>query len=498
VALLVAGVTLVIGSAAAEINGSAPAGADSPLTPTQVVGALGTLASSYPGGLAALGGLFDTGPCAGVVDATTLAATPACAAVISQVQTAAAGVTSVQPLPQDGTTDTNTLAVAPQAGVAVKPASPGLLVAFGDSVTSGHHATPDAVGFNALGNPTPSVTTCDDPQYSYANALATLLGVAPASYTNVAHSGATTDQVLNQSPFTNSCGQTVQPAASGTEVAQAAKILSASPSQGKVVNVAVGTGGANDANWVPILTGLILTSLGQPGKAPAGTPLPTPAQVANQNACKTYVFGQWTGPAMSGQLAVNVATIALNLISADPGAFVRYVGYYDFGTGSPTVATFGGVLNYLPTTCSSAITAGVGFTNGVQRIGITAAKIIRLLSNNDPSRIGWVDPQCAGAWNPAAPFMQVNLVSYPPAPNNTVLVPGYPHPSPQGMTAIANCVNLSLPRTVAGDLVPLGGTAAPPPVTPEAPLALLLPLVGLVGLAGWMVRRRVVVARRTA
>jgi hypothetical protein len=242
-----------------------------------------------------------------------------------------------------------------------------------------------------------------------------------------------------------------------------------------------------------VLTGLIAYQFGQQAKVPPGTPVPGAADVANAAACTAFVQKNWNGYAGSGVLAVNVATIALSLIGADPGGFVRYVGYYDFGTGSPTLAG----IPYLPPNCSTAITAGVGWTNGVERVGITTAKIIRLLSLGDPSRIGWVDPQCGGQWNPASNFVQLALFGNPAAPNNNLTVPGYPHPvNPTGTNAIANCVNLSLPRTVAGGLVPLGGVAAPPPSTPEAPLILLLPIaaVGVCAAAVWILRRRRVTA----
>jgi hypothetical protein len=228
----------------ATITGSLPAGAATPLTPTQVVGALAAMAPSYPGGIAGLGGLFDdSGPCAGVTDSSSLAANADCESVLSQIESAAQSVTTPTPLTYDGSTDSNSFAAVPPVAPPVPPvpANPGLLVAFGDSVTSGHNVQPNASGFNVLLNkPNPGVTTCDDPVYSYANALSTMLGIPAGGYTNVAHSGATTTEALSATGFKNSCNQVVQPVASGSEVAQASAVLAANPSNGNVVNVSVG------------------------------------------------------------------------------------------------------------------------------------------------------------------------------------------------------------------------------------------------------------------
>ena len=536
-----AGIGLVlvaaVGSAGltSPIAGASPSGATVSFTPAQVVGALAEIAPSYPGGIAALGGLFDTGPCAGVTDAATLEETPACGSVLDQVESIAPGISGEVSLGYDGTTDSNTFAAAPAAANPVVPANPGLLVAFGDSVTSGHNATQamnprggllgTPSGINPDRTTTPGVTVCDDQAYSYAKALATLLGVPAGGYTNVAHSGATTSEVLSATKFMSSCLQQVQPAPGqpnlGSEIAQATALLAASPCKGQVVNVAVGTGGANDSNWVPLLAGLILRSFGVPeGDAPKdGSVLyPKDVDILGKDGaanCSAWVRDNWQGyqGPYAGSLAINVAAISLALINADPGAFVRYVGYYDFGTGSPKVTfeikAFGKTLTsnlpYLVANCAAAITAGVGWTNGVQRIGVTAAEIIWLLAGNDPSRLGWVNPQCAGAWVPASNFVQPGLVDHTFDAAGKVVngkdgkpidVPGYPHPlDPTGTGAIANCVNLSLPRTAAGDLVPLGGVAAPPPGTPEAPLAALLPLIAAALLGAWVLRRHR--ARRT-
>ena len=312
-------------------------------------------------------------------------------------------------------------------------------------MTSGHEARP--VGFGVWR------TTCDDPGTgpaapgsSWAGILRGRLGVAWNRYFNFAHSGASTGDVRATFPYTNPCGVVSQPARS--QLADAVRVLTASPSAPGNANVAVATGGANDGNWVAVLTQLVARRLG--GGAVGGIVPVAPAwAVANPGACTDWVFGNprgnpgappgpvppaWNGVAVSGPLSANVANISLGLIAADPGAQVRYLQYYRW-IGDPN----------LPPVCNPAQIRGAGMLNGWINTGVLAAQIAWWFAGGNPNRIQAV---CSRLWNPGPNFIQTRLLSFGVA--NWAVLPGYPHPNAAGRTSLANCVNATLPRAPGG------------------------------------------------
>ncbi|HEX4705896.1 MAG TPA: hypothetical protein VH352_27510, partial [Pseudonocardiaceae bacterium] len=230
-------------------------------------------------------------------------------------------------LPTTTTTDTTTTPISTTTTVAPPPPPPPpLLVAVGDSVTSGHEARPGRLVWR---------TTCDDPGTgaaapgsSWAGNLRALLAVPWNRYFNFAHSGASTGDVLATFPYTNPCGVVSQPVRA--QIADATAVLAANPSRPGNANVAVATGGVNDTNWTAVLTQLVSRRV---GGAVAGLFGAAPGwAVANPGACTDWTFGNprgnpgappgavppaWNGVAASGGIAARAAAISLNLIGAD-------------------------------------------------------------------------------------------------------------------------------------------------------------------------------------
>jgi hypothetical protein len=317
-----------------------------------------------------------------------------------------------------------------------------LLVAAGDSVTSGHEARQVNGAWR---------TACDDPGTaaatpgsSWAGDLRGLLGVPWNRYFNYAHSGSSTADVLSTAPYTNPCGAAFQQA--GPQINDATAVLRRWPSAPGAANVAVSTAGVNDTNWVNVATllvgrqnaaiGLIV------GRAPAWA-------VTNAASCTDWLFGNaagnpaappgviapaWDGVANGAVIAGRTMTIALALIGADPGAQVRNVLYYTW-RADPN----------LPAVCTQAATQAVTMLNGWITIGAVVAKILWAFLGGDARRI---QPVCPLAWNPGPTFIQVRLLSNG-IPNNRN-VPGWPHPNAAGRTALAACVDGTLPRAPGG------------------------------------------------
>ncbi|KAA2263372.1 hypothetical protein F0L68_10070 [Solihabitans fulvus] len=320
-----------------------------------------------------------------------------------------------------------------------------MLVAVGDSVTSGHEARAGGVLWR---------TTCDDPGTgpatpgsSWAGNLRALIGVPWNRYFNFAHSGSATTDVLATSPYTNPCGVVSQ--AARTQIADAVRVLAANPSRPGAANVAVVTAGINDTNWTAVATQLVARRIGGiigrlAGQAPAWA-------VANPGACTDWAFGNprgnpgappgavlpaWNGVAASGGIAAGAASIALNLIAADPGAQVRHLLYYRW-VGDPN----------LPNVCNPAAIRAATMMNGWISFGILVAKIVWWFLGGNPARIQAV---CQQLWNPGPGFIQTRLISWGIA--NWALIPGYPHPNAAGRGSLAGCVNGTLPRAAGGGI----------------------------------------------
>ena len=303
-----------------------------------------------------------------------------------------------------------------------------MLVAVGDSMTSGHESAGIA----------PPRTTCDnpgtgpaDPGSSWAGNLRALIGVPWNRYFNFAHSGASTTDVLTTSPYTNPCGVVSQPAVA--QIADATALLQRWPSAPGAANVAVASAGINNTNWVKV-AGILVKK-----KAPAWA-------VAAAGPCTQWVMGDpaavppippaWNGAANSGRISAGVARIALDLISSDPGAQVRQLLYYRW-IGDPN----------LPPVCNPAVNTASTLLNRWVTFGVAVAKVVWAFARGDARRIQAV---CQRTWNPGRNFIQTRLVSF--GIPNWDNVPGWPHPNAAGRASLAACVNGTLPRAAGGGI----------------------------------------------
>ncbi|MGH3995522.1 MAG: hypothetical protein ACRDSN_24030, partial [Pseudonocardiaceae bacterium] len=266
---------------------------------------------------------------------------------------------------------------------------------------------------------------------------------------NYAHSGAATTDILGTVNYRNPCGVVSQPVRS--QVNDARAVLLANPSRAGAANVAVADGGVNDTTW----TGTALRLIGRHyGGMVAGWfgAAPTWA-VDNPVACTDYVLGNpagnptpgappgaippvWNGVAASGGISGRVAAIALNIMTADPGAQFRYLHYHKW-IGDPN----------LPPVCSPVKNRAIGMINGWITFGVLVAKIVWFFMLNDPNRIQAV---CERTFNPGPGSIQTRLVSF--GEPNWAPIPGYPHPNAAGRNTLANCVNGTLPRAPGGGI----------------------------------------------
>jgi hypothetical protein len=310
-----------------------------------------------------------------------------------------------------------------------------MLVAVGDSMTSGHQAASN--GFGAW------FTTCDNPGTgaaapgsSWAGNLRALIGVPWNRYFNFAHSGSATTDVLTTSPYTDPCGVASQPAV--PQIGDATALLQRWPSAPGAANVAVSTAGINDTNWVAVATKLVKgqTPAWATGNAQACTDWVLGNRLGNPGAPPGVITPAWNGEATSRAISGGTAQIALSLIAADPGAQVRQLLYYRW-IGDPN----------LPRVCNPAVNNASNKLNGWVTFGVTVAKVVWAFARGDARRIRAV---CPRTWNPGPNFIQTRKFSF--GVPNWKVVPGWPHPNAAGRTSLAACVNGTLPRAAGGGI----------------------------------------------
>jgi hypothetical protein len=463
-----AGGAALVAALVTQVSGYGAAASASPSrvpTVEETAAGIVAVAERYPGGLPALLELFVTGECAGAESYES--ATPECRSWIDLIVDLGTGepvptsspdpttiisepttITSIteisEPPPSSTTPPTMTPPTTLPPSSTTPPTMPPpqplppLLVAVGDSVTSGHESRP-------VRQPDGSIawkTTCDDPATSWAEDLRALLGVPVARYFNFAHSGAKTTDVLTAKPYTNGCGGVSQQAR--PQIADAIAVLQNNLSRAGAANVAVATAGINNTNWVTVAGDLVTRQVIGFGGAPAWA-------VANVQACTDYVLGNpagnatpgapagaipaaWDGAAQAGAITAGVAQIALGLIAADPGAQVRQLLYYRWGNDP-----------YIPRNCFAVAQRSTDMLNGWITLGVAVAQIQWALLGGNATRIS---AGCGRMWAIGPQNVQMQLTSAG-IPNN-VNVPGWPHPNIAGRADLAVCVNGLLPRAPGG------------------------------------------------
>jgi hypothetical protein len=211
---------------------------------------------------------------------------------------------------------------------------PGLpvLIALGDSVTSGHHG----------GGKT---TVCDDSGYGYpARVFANLKAASgedwflAEQYVNLAHSGFGTQQVLQGG--TNGCG-----ASFDAPITDAVTLLKQHVDAG-VPNQVVISVGINNTDWVKVLEGVVFAVvLGQKMTA---------------DDCATSL-AKWNGPNVAfidGDAGIfqGILSILGQLVEADPRVQISFLGYYNMAnTGFSNTDKSG---PYAPAVCNTAVADG--------------------------------------------------------------------------------------------------------------------------------------------
>jgi hypothetical protein len=272
-----------------------------------------------------------------------------------------------------------------------------MVLALGDSVTSGHHRDTDL-----------STTYCNDPSYGYPFWVSTALQASLPSkwqlggYINLARSGFSTSDVLTGGK--DACQQSYigsSPEAVSTPIADAINILQ-SPAHAGSWNHVVITAGIDDTNWGPLLINIASNSkVGRNSKY-------TEKQCAND-------LKSWTGwPTVKGSavpnIKIGVSTIAGMLTRADSGVQVTWRSYYDIaGTGgapSSCDQPFESAIKSLSQTIQGSLPTGVRFVNtDASAIHDNGSLIQPLLITNVAAGVfkwevalpGWPHPNSDGA-----------------------------------------------------------------------------------------------------
>jgi lysophospholipase L1-like esterase len=240
-----------------------------------------------------------------------------------------------------------------------------VLVALGDSVTSGHHKEQK------------QPTACDDRDYSYANALYLKMRKDkaanwgdPDQYQNYAHSGFGTKEVIDGGE--NACKATFGGA--DIPLAKATKLLTAHANKGNFVVLTVGI---NDTNWVQLIEGIAGTAAWSAGKMAeekcddllwngsgksfAGLDFYDEANSNLPEARKKAIAK------LRQDVSDRLTGIIKKLVAADPTVHIVFLNYYNpSGSGFSTTAfigTFKGPV--LPESCRKPIQKRLDSANGL-------------------------------------------------------------------------------------------------------------------------------------
>lgn len=195
-----------------------------------------------------------------------------------------------------------------QMGWITTPKRP-LIIALGDSITSGHHRDTND-----------PVMTCDDEDYGYPKYVQESFSYAAppqwaVQYVNFAHSGFSTDQVISGDDH-NICGDEISPSSPLVDATAALEDNLGS------WNYVVISAGIDNTNWIEQL-----------------------AEIGGHNASQfSYTeqdceddLSDWSGndaEVVGANITDDVATIANDLIAMDPMVKTQWLEYYNIaGTG---------------------------------------------------------------------------------------------------------------------------------------------------------------------
>jgi virginiamycin B lyase len=292
----------------------------------------------------------------------------------------------------------------PGGGIATTIPPKPIVIALGDSVTSGHHL--DSGDKHVV---------CDDPNYSYASQVALKLqqdlpnsqwrsapgpfdGTGWNGYYNYAHSGFSTGKVKGGG--INACRASI----STPPLSSAKRILM--KHRGSWNQVVI-TAGINDTNWAA-KTGPIATIW-------ATRPI-------TSSACETIVKLRWDG--YSGSITSKISNNALDIVrglhstsritGGDRAARVNWLGYYNIA----------GTSSLMPAVCKNAVARAASRLARNIHDGLPASSYIWVSTEKAIQRDG---AKLQELFLPKLPWNYWNL--------------GWPHPRDgTGTTAIARVV----------------------------------------------------------
>jgi hypothetical protein len=270
------------------------------------------------------------------------------------------------------------------SGTLTTPKVP-LILAIGDSITSGHHRqTPDAA------------MTCDDPNFGYPRYFkdavqASLPTQWAPQYVNLAHSGFSTDQVISNGA--NACGNT--PA--DVPLTKAESLLASNAGSW---NRVLATAGIDDTNW-----GDVLGTIG----GHAIDTINYPTYTAGDCTTDLQAWNGWQPDTLGQHISTNIGAIVYGLATADPAVRIDWLGYYNIaGTGSP-----------IPASCEAAFDSALSQLAGYITGGLAGSNATFVQSDSVMD-------------------MQTSLIQAYQLPWDTAQ--GWPHPNSSGASAIAAAI----------------------------------------------------------
>jgi hypothetical protein len=300
---------------------------------------------------------------------------------------------SGDPAPTSGTVSAiSVLSLNPQSPYTVKvtiddangtsPAGTGtlntpkapLIVALGDSITSGHHRLTNDPAM-----------TCDDADYGYPKYFvdavkASLPAQWAPQYVNVAHSGFSTGQVINNGA--NACGVTPP----DVPLTKAEALLSDNSGSW---NYALVTAAIDNTNW-----GDVVTTVGSNSATSLNY---TQADCTND----VSTWNGWQQATIGQQISNDVSTIVDGLHGADLTVKIDWLGYYNIAGTGPIPSVCEQPFNDAMTQLHGYITAGLSGHSGtfVQIDPVMHMRSVLIQGYQLPwdTQQGWPHPNSAGA-----------------------------------------------------------------------------------------------------
>ena len=309
----------------------------------------------------------------------------------------------VRSVDQSGAISSWTPATTSSGSAMVNTPSTPVLVALGDSITSGHHRD-SAV----------APTICNDPSYGYPSYVWKSLELSlPAQwrgtgYYNFARSGYSTVGVIGGEEV-DACGNVY----STSPLQDAQSILSAHKETWSRVVI---TAGIDNTNWTTVIGAIASHNYSWPN-------------VTYGRALCASDLANWSGFDLSVQhgIVTDIHTIMNRIVEADPGAMITWRGYYNMaGTGTSN----GGTLTAIPVpaVCATAVQTAVVSLNVTIKQGLLGFAPYYRFVNSDQkmhSANALIQPFYAH-WDASTVLLAIQ--SY---------APGWPHPNAGGAAAMA-------------------------------------------------------------